>query len=245
MHPYQIEREASVEQEILPGIQAVIFDIDDTLVKAKNPEFYRQYGPAINTAIAEYLQVDYETGKMIADFFREKFGGGEQALFSGKLAEFFPQFTLTTPEFTSIYNVMCRLNPKGYFAPNEDVNRLIQRIKQQGIATAAVTSTAEGLSRRILEECDIDPDKDFDIYQAYTPQNGPPKMVLGKELFSQIATNLDVPLNAVLSIGDSYQYDIFPAASLGMKTCLIGNTVPEGYSGVIAPDVINAVYNFK
>lgn len=72
----------STQKDCLPGIDVVIFDIDNTLAIPKNPAFYRQYGDAVNNAVAKYLNIPLERARNIADFYRQEFGGGEQTLSS-------------------------------------------------------------------------------------------------------------------------------------------------------------------
>jgi len=133
------------------------------------------------------LGVDYSTGKGIADFFRSHYGGGEKALFSGKLHEHFPQYGVYEPNFSILYDEMCQLDPAGYFAPDEEVLDTLSAIRRQGVRAAAITSTPEGLSRQILALAGIDPDIQFDLYYPYTAYAGPPKMVRGEAIFADVA----------------------------------------------------------
>lgn len=68
-----------------------------------------------------------------------------------------------------------------------------------------------------------------EIYpDAEKPQNA-------EKVFQQVAAETEIPLNLLLSVGDNYLNDIYPAAQLGMRTCLID---PHGLYGEGAADLV-------
>lgn len=222
----------STQKDALPGIDLVILDIDNTLVKPSDPEFYRKYGEAVNIATSDYLGVSPDEGKRIANFYRQKFGGGEMALFSGTIGYFFPEYGECTPNFDLLYNRMCAIDPTGQFTNDGVTPQLINLLRTQVKRIVAITDSPEGLSRRVLADAGIDPDKNFDMYLPYIPEQGPLKIVQRGKIFERVASHFNVPLERTMSIGDSYRSDIEPAEQLGMKTCLVSSHIIEDYAGL-------------
>ena len=222
----------------LLGLKLLILDVDDTLVRPCKPGFYEQYSTAVNKAVAVFLKTDLETGTKIANYYRKHFGGGEQALFSGTIGSYFPEYSIRAPDFKTLYDMIVKIDPQGFFEPHEETIELINKIRKQEIFVAAVTSTPELLSRKILAECGFNPEKDFDLYKAYTSELGPPKMTQKSNIFVDIAKYFQVSPQEAFSIGDSYRYDIQPAQEIGMKTCLIGIQRPSKYDGLFAQNIL-------
>lgn len=220
------------QKDVLPGIDLVILDIDNTLVKPVDPEFYRKYGEAVNMAVSDYLGVSPDEGKRIADFYRQNFGGGEMALFSGTIGQFFPAHGEYPPNLALLYDRMCAIDPTDQFKNDGITSKLINLLRSQGKKVAAITDSPEGLSRRILADAGIDPNQDLDLYLPYTPDQGPLKILQGGKIFERVASHFNVPLERTISIGDSYRSDIEPAEKLGMKTCLISSQIKDSYAGL-------------
>lgn len=222
----------STQKDALPGIDLVILDIDNTLVKPVDPEFYRKYGEAVNMATSDYLDVSPDEGKRIADFYRQNFGGGEMALFSGTIGQFFPEHGEYPPNLGLLYNRMCAIDPCDQFKDDGITSKLISLLRSQGKKVVAITDSPEGLSRRILADAGIDPDQDFDLYLPYTPDQGPLKILQRGNIFKRVANHFSIPLERSISIGDSYLSDIEPAEQLDMKSCLISPQNREDYAGL-------------
>lgn len=219
------------ERSIFDEIDVVIFDIDNTLVRPRDPRFYRQYTEAVNKAVSKRLGISLEEGKRIADYYRQHFGGGENALFAGNLHEHFPEHGIVKPDYSLLYDKMCEIDPTGQFDRHDQVLEYIKTLREQGKKVVALTDSPFDLSQRMLFEAGIDPEKDFDLYLAYEKEKGPHKIVRSQEVFSEIAAYFGVPHQRVLSIGDNYTSDIMPADRLGMKTCLVNEEANEGYKG--------------
>ena len=222
----------------MPKVKLLIIDIDHTLVKAKDQLFYKQYKQAVNKSVAKFLEIDLKRGTGVANFYREHFGGGEQALFSGTIGEYFPKYGDRSPDYQILYNQMIKINPKGHFQKHSDELDIIAKIRDRGITVVAATSTPDVLSRKILKECGFDPEKDFDMFVAYAKESGPPKMILKEKLFKGVVDKFNTLPSDALSIGDSYQYDILPALALGMKTCLFSSEPPAQYNGDSCQDLV-------
>ena len=222
------------QKDMLPGINLVILDIDNTLVKPIRPDFYRKYSEAVNAATADYLGVSLEEGTRVADFYRQNFGGGEMALFSGTIGQFFPEYGEKQPDFELLYDAMCSIDPAGQFKADGISAALIRLLRTQGKKVVAITDSPKDLSRRILKCAGIDPDQDFDLYLAYTKEEGPPKILQKEKIFAQIANSFKIPPDRTLSVGDNYKSDIQPAEQLGMKTCLVSPQLRGDYSGLQA-----------
>jgi len=211
----------ATQKDMLPGIDLVILDIDNTLVKPRDPNFYRQYSAAVNVAVSQYLDVSLEEGTRVADFYRQNFGGGEIALFSGTIGQFFPEYGERKPDLTLLYDSMCSINPANQFANDSVTRALIRLLRSQGKKVVALTDSPEGLSRKVLAEAGINPDCDFDLYLAYTREYGPHKILEKERIFQKIADQFQTLPGRVLCVGDSYHSDIEPPLRLGMKACLL------------------------
>jgi len=127
---------------------------------------------------------------------------------------------------------MCAIDPTGQFTNDGVTPQLINLLRTQGKRIVAITDSPEGLSRRVLADAGIDPDKNFDMYLPYIPEQGPLKIVQRGKIFERVASHFNVPLERTMSIGDSYRSDIEPAEQLGMKTCLVSSHIIEDYAGL-------------
>lgn len=224
----------SSQKDVLPDIDLVILDIDNTLVKPADPDFYKRYGEAVNMATSDYLGVSLDEGTRVADFYRQNFGGGESALFSGTIGRFFPEYGERQPNLELLYDRMCAIDPTGEFRNDGVTAKLISLLHSQGKKVVAITDSPEGLSRKILADTGIDPDQDFDLYLPYTPGQGPLKILLRGKIFERVASYFNIPLERTISIGDSYRSDIEPAEQLGIKTCLVSPQTKDDYVGLQA-----------
>ncbi|OGM11766.1 hypothetical protein A2Z22_04295 [Candidatus Woesebacteria bacterium RBG_16_34_12] len=222
----------STQKDMLPGIDLVILDVDNTLVNPRNSGFYKKYSEAVNSAVSIYLNVSLEEGIKIADFYRKYYGGGERALFADNLDQHFPQYGKRDVNFDLLYNTMCTIDPIGQFDRDEITPEFLNLLRRQGKKVVALTDSPEDLSRKILKEVGIDPNLQFDLYITYTREKGPQKILLGKDIFAKIAKNFGIPPSRVLSIGDTLKSDIDPAEQLGMKVCLISPRTKDDYVGL-------------
>lgn len=234
----------STQKDVLPDIDLVILDIDNTLVRPKDPNFYRKYSEAVNIAVSEYIGVPLEEGTRVADFYRQHFSGGEVALFSGTISQFFPEYYELPPNLELLYDKMCSIDPTGQFKNDGLTMPLIRILRSQGKKVVALTDSPEGLSRRVLSEAGIDPDTDFDLYIPYTREKGPNKILMRERIFENIARYFNVSPERVLSVGDTFKSDIQPAQQLGMKVCLVSSQARDDYSGLQARtfDTVFKVY---
>lgn len=211
----------STQKDMVPGIDLVIVDIDNTLVKPKDHDFYRQYGNAVNTAVSSYLGISIEEGTRVADFYRQNFGGGEMALFSGNISRFFPEYGEHEPNIELLYDTICSIDPSNQFQDDGISANLINLLRSQGKRVVAITDSPEELSRKILAYAGIKPDDDFDLYLPYTRERGPLKILQRETVFRAVADYFEIAPDRILSIGDTYKSDIEPAEKLGMRTCLV------------------------
>lgn len=224
-------KDSITEKSIFDDVDVIVFDIDNTLIRPRDPSFYRQYTKAVNRAVSKRLDVSLEEGKRIADYYRQHFGGGERALFADNLHEHFPEHGILEPDYILLYDEMCEIDPTGQFDRHGEVLEHIKTLREQGKKVVAFTDSPLDLSRRVLFEAGIDPEKNFDLYIAYEKEKGPHKIIRSQEALSEIAEYFGVPPQRVLSIGDNYTSDIMPAERLGMRTCLISEKEREGYIG--------------
>lgn len=224
----------STQKDMLPGIDLVILDIDNTIVKPKDPDFYKRYSKAVNTATSTYLGVSLEEGTRVADFYRQNFGGGEMALFSSTVGQFSPEYNEHQPNLDILYDMMCSIDPTGQFINDGITAKLIRLLRLQGKKVVAITDSPEGLSRRILTDTGINPDQDFDLYLPFTRETGPLKILQRGQIFSRVAEHFNVPTERILSVGDSLRSDIQPAEEIGMKVCLVSGQTRDDYSGLQA-----------
>jgi len=233
------------QKDMLPGIDLVILDIDNTLVRPKDPNFYEKYSEAVNTAVSSYLGVSLEEGTRIADFYRQNFGGGEIALFSGTVGQFFPEYGERQPNLELLYDAMCSIDPSGQFASDGITVELIRLLRSQGKKVVAITDSPEGLSKKILADAGIDPDQDFDLYLPYKREIGPLKILLGGEIFSIVADRFGIPYKRTISVGDSLRFDIRPAEQLGMSACLVSLQLRDDYSGLQVKNFYNVFEAYR
>jgi FMN phosphatase YigB (HAD superfamily) len=211
----------STQKDMLPGIEVVILDIDNTLVKPKDHGFYDKYSHAVNAATGMYLGVSIEEGTRVADFYRQNFGGGEMALFSGNIGRFFPEYGQYEPNTEMLYELISSIDPSNQFEDDGISAKLINLLRSQGKRVVAITDSPEELSRKILTDAGIKPDDDFDLYLPYTRERGPLKILQREKVFSTVAEYFEIAPDRILSIGDTYKSDIEPAEKLGMRTCLV------------------------
>lgn len=201
------------KEDIFEDVDVIILDVDDTLVHSKDPDFYRQYSLAVDRAVAKYYGISMRQGKKKADYYRRLFGGGEMALLNGGMEA-----------ICVLYDEMCAINPSQKFERDNSIKDALQMLRSQGKKVVLLTDSPEGLSRRILAEAGFNPEEDFDMYMPFTREYGPRKMMQSQKVFATIAKYFRVPVEKVISIGDSVKTDIEPAQALGMKTCLVDST---------------------
>lgn len=232
------------DRELLPGIKLLITDIDDTIVVPKDPNFFRQYSRAVESAIARFLCCNQYRAIEIANYYRKHFKGAQYALFHGSIAQHFPEFGERKPNFDLIYDEICKIDPVGCFVENRKNIELLARLKAQGVIVVGLTSSPYDLSRRILTSSGIDPDIYFEELIAYTRDLGPPKMVLKEKVFEMLLEKYGVKASEALSIGDNYGYEIAIPLQMGMKVALIGETSPD--EKVFAyPNFESAILGFR
>lgn len=205
-------------EQLFNGVEIVIADIDNTLVRPKKGDFYLKYSYAVDIAVSKYLDVGLNEGTIVADFYRKRYGGGEHALFLGNIPDYFPSYKKTEINYDLLYDEMIKINPVDEFGIQTNTIELLAKIKELNIKIVALTDSPEDLSRRILDDSGINPGKDFDKYIAYGRVTGPQKIIRKDDIFREIANNLEVSPNKVLSIGDSLKTDILPPAKIGMRT---------------------------
>lgn len=233
------------EGDLFPGIDAVIIDMDLTLITAREKNvYYSQYYSAVNRAVSKYIGVGLEEAIEVANFYRREFNGGESAIISGTIGEFFPQYGNHDPDVTLIYEEFSQIDPHGHFDLHEDERQFVQTLRRQGKKVVLLTDCVDVLAKKVLAEAGFE-ESDFDATFAYTRDKGPLKIVQGVGIFLEIADLLKISPNNILSMGDSLRTDIQTAEKAGMKTCLVTKQPPEGYSGLIAPSIIDASAAYK
>ncbi len=231
----------SSEQRLaLREVKVAIFDVDNTLVFADHPEFYQQYGRIVEKAIAIYFETDAAKAKEIADFYRQTYGGGEQALFRGNVQEHFPEVSQKPANTAILYDLLAEIKPQGHFQKQEELRTAILQLRALGIKVVAFTSSPDVLSRSVLVESGFDPEHDFDLFSAYSREVGPPKMISGKRAFEEIITRFQATPQEVIAIGDSLSHDVLPALEIGAMSCLLAEA-PEGFKGIIAAKALQLI----
>ena len=225
-------RRVHERSSLFEDVDVVVFDIDNTLVRPHDPDFYLQYSQAVDRSVARVLDVSLEKGREVANFYREHLGGGERALFDGNIHTYFPEFPPGVPDYALLYEEMCTIDPSGQFDLHERTAIFLKALRAKGKKIVALTDSPEDLSRRILSEAGLNPDVYFDLYLAYRPEHGPQKKLQPKEVFGGIANYFDVDPEKILAVGDTFLTDIKPAQDLGMKTCLISENQVGEHSGV-------------
>ncbi len=225
------EEEAG-EPSLLDGIDAVIFDVDDTLINPKSGEFYKRFSDAVDRAVAIHYGVSIDRAKEIADYFRAHphYGGGEHALF-GDIREHFPELAGFDPGFIALYDEMSAVDPSGAYDSHQHIVDKIRLLQERGIKVVALTDAPEALSRKLLAEAGIDPDDVFDMYIGGSRELGPHKLLRKEQKFIEIAQALGTPYDRILVVGDSFVKDIAPGLHLGMKGCYIGKKEITDYTG--------------
>jgi len=218
----------------LSRVKAVIFDVDHTLAFAKDVSFFAQFGEMVEKAVRDYFDITPEqTGKVI-QFYRDQYGGGEQALFMGNIHLHFPELGLKEPNWEILYDLLVQINPEGAFEQQEQLQKLIARLRSLRIKVVALTSSPDQLSKKILKESGYDPEKDFDLFIAYTRLGGPPKKLKHLKIFNQVAEDLNTNPDEIIAIGDSLSQDVMPAIELGMMGCLLTDSDIDDFTGIIA-----------
>lgn len=225
------------KNEITTGkdVDAVILDIDGTLVEAKNPEFYNQYKHAVHRAIAVHFGVTDERANEIANYYRGRFGHGELALMTGTIGEHFPDIGNFEPDYGAIYDELIKIDPSGEFERHAEIINLLELLKASGKQVVAITDSPEPLSRNILQQAGINPES-FDLFLSYTRASGPRKLIEKETLFKYVAQTLKIEPGRIIAIGDTYDKDVLPAKNVGMRTCFIGN-LPIGEEGESSTDI--------
>lgn len=207
-------------------------DVDNTIGRPNDPDFYLKYGQAVNRAVSALLGIPLQDAIQVADYYRSNFGGGETALFSGTIGKFFPEYGEIPPDFGLLYDEICKIDESGQFNYDGVAPALLRSLRLNRKKIAVITDSPEDLSRRILADMGIDPDQDFDLYLPYKREVGPLKILLREQIFSKVAMFFNIPPERSLSVGDSYSLDIQPAEQLGMKVCLVSFQKKEGYTGL-------------
>lgn len=236
--------------EPYPGLQSVelaIFDVDQTLVFPKDKDFYSLYGKAVTQAVGIHFGLEEERAAEIVNWYRQRFGGGEQALFRGDIDQHFPDVGKYAANTSTLYDAMIGINPAGQFPPQPEIRAGLHAIRNQGVHIAALTSSPDRLSQAILAEAGYVPDEDFDMFAAYDREAGPPKMLRGDAIFRDIAEHFGVEPERTLAVGDSLAHDIQPALALDMKACwLTAAEAPTDFTGFTARhplEIISALQN--
>ena len=228
----------------LPGIEAVIFDIDDTLVNPRKSSYYRYFGLAVEEAIADYFGIDPDRAKELADMYRQNHGGGEQALFTGN-AHGYLGIEPRDCNFSVLYRKMSAIDCAPYYQPDDYVVWLLHYLRNAGKRIIALTDSPEDLSRKVLRIYGIDPDGDFDRYIAYREDSGPPKLMKGQDIFEEIRRELGIPASRIISVGDSLLRDVLPAAELGMHTCWVSPEDNDNNPGIRISDIYDFTHAWR
>lgn len=209
----------------LARVNHAIFDIDNTLVFATNPDFYQVYGEKVEKAIQIHYGIDEGLAKSIADFYRVNYGGGEQALFRGDAHLHFENCPQRPTNVSLLYDLLTEIDPTERFTKQTKLREHIGFLRSLGLTVTALTSSPDILSRRILEESGYIPENDFDSFIAYSREDGPPKMISEKAVFQDLLDQHNASSEEVIAIGDSLHHDVLPAISLGMLGCLLTGNI--------------------
>ncbi len=221
-----------IESGLLSSVEMAIFDVDHTLAFPKDPAFYEQYSLSVKLAIAQHFGLDDERAEHLASFYRENYNGAEHALFSGTVTEHFSDISKKSPNFDILYDTMVQIKTDELFHDKSDLSQSIASLRDAGVLTVALTSSPDLLAMRILAESGYDISSNFDGFHAYTRENGPPKKVDGPRVFSEIASEFNIGVDHVISVGDSLSQDILPARKIGMLTCWISGVLSPDYTGM-------------
>ncbi len=206
----------------------IIVDMDETLALPKSKEFYKVFGAKTVQSISERHGIDRERATVVAGFYREKFGGAEQALFRGDVASHFPGIVSKPPDYALLHDRLNEIDVAGEFLDRRSVAHHLRDLKGLGVKIVVLTSSPKTLAQKVLHESGFCLKDDFDKVYGYDRNSGPPKIVTGSRSFQNILEEFSCMASASISIGDSLKYDISPAREIGMHTCLISEVPIDG-----------------
>lgn len=215
----------------LSGYRLFIIDMDLTITIPKRPEFYNQYGDKVVEAISEYFDVSQSQALEIANYYRQKCGGGEYALYKGDTHHYFdvPQKPI---DYVLLHRKISEIDPTGEFTDQSVLRPRIQKLRDDGAIVVVLTSSPDILANKTLLESGFDPHIDFDAVYAYEANTGPRKITQGSQAFIDVMGRFNCAASETLSIGDSVRHDIDPAIAIGVDAFLISPSPITGYKTI-------------
>lgn len=209
------------------ALKVIVFDVDDTLVHASDPSFYKNYALCVENAIAQYFAISLDMARTVATKIRSNGLGAEQALFTGDISAYLDGASPKQPDFELLHTAMSNLNPKGKFFDRSEESHLLNVLRHTGLRVIALTSSPVELAEKILRESGYKMDN-FDELIGYTPDNSPPKMRdNGVAVFSAIVKKYKISPDELLAVGDKYEYDVRPAEMLGAHGFVVPRDVEK------------------
>lgn len=219
----------------------IVFDVDCTLTTPLSKSFYGLHSQQLIESVKTVHNVGHDKAAEIIDFYKQNFVRGEYAIFNGDAHTHFPELAEKAPDYQVHYNNLSVLEPYGLFPLRQDFVDAVRNVRAQGVKTVALSNSPDILVYKQLQMTGFDVTKDFDAVYSYLPDTGAPKMIDAKAAFSRVAKEFGLKPKEILSIGDTYGFDIKPAQELGMKTCMVENTPPREYKGRSAKSVLEAL----
>jgi FMN phosphatase YigB (HAD superfamily) len=224
----------------LSNIKLVIADVDCTLALPFDKSFYATHQEKLLDSIQKVYGVDREKAKEVRQFYKDNFNRGEYAVFWGDASTYFPELPDRKPDFKTNYDDLCTISPVGHFPVRPEFVKAVRNIRDKNIKVVLLSNSTDVLVDKMLTLVGFDVKNDFDGAVAFTAQTGPIKMLDAKAAFKKVAAQFNTPYDQILSIGDTYGFDIKPAMELGMKTCMVENEPPAEYKGLKAKGVPEA-----
>ncbi len=230
------------QEYALASIEAIVFDIDFTLVVPEDKTFYDDIGIHIQEYIMSTFSINEDQFNSINNYYIGKNNWAEKVLLDkGNLTTICKllgidysliNWQMYDRAFDYLRSHTENRTTDQYFVTNPQVVEMLEHYKQSNIQILALSNCPENLSRKVLQSTGIDPEYHFDIYHPWLNTHySPPKVTHETKIFLELAERVAKDPAKIISIGDNYSMDIYHANSAGYKTCYISpNTKPATFN---------------
>ncbi|MFZ1301850.1 MAG: HAD family hydrolase [Candidatus Microsaccharimonas sp.] len=214
--------------------QKVIFDMDGTLYKFKGPEnttfVQSQFYADLKVQIVDYIAARLNVSKQEAQQYMETVGQD----YDGELSLGFEK-EYAIDRYDYYEGTWGAMTPAEYIVSNPDLKSMMDEFAGRSVL---LTAAPKVWAQKVIEYLNLG-----NVFEDRFITGEPDIRKPNPEVFKQAAQLLGVDPEEVISVGDQNYSDIVPAASLGMKTILIG---PEQQSADYRVDsVIGALAILK
>jgi putative hydrolase of the HAD superfamily len=217
----------------MPRIRAVVFDMDDTLINWQQAE-HAAIGDVAHVHLAPAGIVEEEARRVYADVMKDNLEGFKREkrwwYVVERLGILLDRLGISHQVKADAVATTFRQQVALRIATLPGAKEALLAVRASGRKVGLLTNGPSHIQRPKLYSLGLEPHFDFIGVSGELGHWKP-----DPEAFRMVLSRLGVPPEAALMVGDSLDFDLEPARSIGMQTCWMA---PTGASSPLADAVI-------